>query len=220
MSTLLRFPTPWVQQQAMATGTVDICASAAIQTHRNPSLLATAVHHIQRRLPQPELVPDLARLPDLDLVPELEPALVAELLQNEPEQNQLRDEPESEPINTWAFYRKHTENLLRRYLYASMQVGRNPNLLSDSVGRGWVSSRRLRTFEDALIFVLDVERCLSRLSHLDRQLINRRAIQEYTHQETAVMLGLSLRTVNFKFPQALDHLTEILVSTDLLVLPD
>src|SRR5258707_13306637 len=65
-----------------------------------------------------------------------------------------------EPDASLAFYRKHTESMLRRYLYASMQVGRAPSLLADSVGRGWVSSRPVRTFEDAVIFVLDVESCL------------------------------------------------------------
>lgn len=76
------------------------------------------------------------------------------------------DEPE--PSISLAFYRKHTESMLRRYLYASMQVGRAPSILSDPVGRGWASSRPIRTFEDAVIFVLDVERCLDRLSPLDR----------------------------------------------------
>ena len=79
--------------------------------------------------------------------------------------------PARRPVATYAFYRKHTENLLRRYLYASMQVGRSPDLLGESVGRGWVSSRPVRTFEDALIFVLDVERCLNRLTFLDRQIV-------------------------------------------------
>jgi DNA-directed RNA polymerase specialized sigma24 family protein len=129
-------------------------------------------------------------------------------------------EPEAEPVVTYAFYRKHTENLLRRYLYASMQVGRSPNLLAESVGRGWASSRRVRTFEDALIFVLDVERCLNRLSAIDRQLISRILIQEYTQTETAALLGVSLRTVCTKLPLAIDHLTESLVKADLLVLGD
>ena len=127
---------------------------------------------------------------------------------------------ETEPIATYAFYRKHTENLLRRYLYASTQVGRSPNLLGESVGRGWVSSRRVRTFEDALIFVLDVERCLERLTILDRQMISRVILQEYTHAEAAGLLRISVRTVCNRLPVAIDRLTEALVEADLLVLPD
>ena len=80
---------------------------------------------------------------------------------------------QEKPTASLAFYRKHTESLLRRYLYASMQVGRAPSILSDPVARGWVSSRRVRTFEDAVIFVLDIEKCLSRLSLLDREMLGR-----------------------------------------------
>ena len=49
--------------------------------------------------------------------------------------------PEAGPVISLGFYRKHTESMLRRYLYASMQVGRSPSLLSDPIGRGWGSSR-------------------------------------------------------------------------------
>src|ERR1039458_5286190 len=75
------------------------------------------------------------------------------------------------PPANLAFYRKHTESLLRRYLYASTQVGRAPSILGDPIARGWASSRPVRTFEDAVIFVLDIENCLSQLSILDRELL-------------------------------------------------
>jgi hypothetical protein len=118
-----------------------------------------------------------------------------------------------------AFYRKHTESMLRRYLYASMQVGRAPSVLSDSVGRGWVSSRPVRTFEDAVIFVLDVETCLNKLSALDRQMLSRIVLQEYTQTEAAALLGMGVRTISYKFPQALDRLTQLLLDAGLLILP-
>ena len=155
-----------------------------------PQLLASAIHHIHKPFPQAETRPETAA------------------------------ETQAEPVVTYAFYRRHTENLLRRYLYASMQVGRSPDLLGESVGRGWVSSRRVRTFEDALIFVLDVERCLNRLTTLDRQMISRVVLQEYTMVETADLLRISARTVCNKLPQAIDRLTESLVEADLLVLPE
>lgn len=119
-----------------------------------------------------------------------------------------------------AFYRKHTEKLLRRYLYASIQVGRAPSVLSNPVARGWASSRTVRTFEDALIFVLDVERCLDAMSPLDRQLLSRIVLQEYTQAEAAGILGMAVRTVHYKFAQALDRLTERLLASRLLLLPE
>ena len=118
-----------------------------------------------------------------------------------------------------AFYRKHTEKMLRRYLYASMLVGRAPAILGESIGRGWVSSRKVKTFEDAVIFVLDIERCLKKLGPLDCALLSRVTLQEYTHAETANMLGVSLRAISYKYPLALDRLTELLLQNDLLILP-
>lgn len=123
------------------------------------------------------------------------------------------------PPASMAFYRRHTENLLRRYLYASMQVGRAPSLLSDPVGRGWASSRPVRTFEDAVIFVLDIERCLDKLGSLDREMLSRIVLQAYTQVEAASMLGMSARAISYKFPLALDRLTEKLLEAKLLVIP-
>lgn len=125
----------------------------------------------------------------------------------------------TEPPVNLAFYRRHTESLLRRYLYASMQVGRAPSLLSDPVSRGWASSRRIRTFEDAVIFVLDIEKCIAQLGSLDREILSRVVLQAYTQAETAVMLGMAIRTISYKYPLAVDRLTEKLLAAGLLILP-
>lgn len=127
---------------------------------------------------------------------------------------------EADPPLSMAFYRKHTESMLRRYLYASMQVGRAPSILSDPVGRGWASSRPVRTFEDAVIFVLDVERCLEKLNSLDRQMLGRIVLQEYTQAEAAALLGMSARALSYKYPSALDRLTQKLLECGLLILPE
>jgi DNA-directed RNA polymerase specialized sigma24 family protein len=130
------------------------------------------------------------------------------------------DRRAAKPPECLAFYRKHTESLLRRYLYASMQVGRAPSILGDPVGRGWASSRPIRTFEDAVVFVLDIENCINQLGSLDRVLLSRVVLQEYTQVEAAAMLGMCVRTVSYRFPLALDRLTEKLLDADLLVLPN
>jgi DNA-directed RNA polymerase specialized sigma24 family protein len=119
-----------------------------------------------------------------------------------------------------AFYRKHTESVLRRYLYASMQVGRTPAMLGDPVSRGWASSRKVRTFEDALIFVLDVERCLAKLDAMQRMVLSRVILQEYTQAEVAAMMHMAPRTVGYKLCHALDRLTEKLLESKLLIIPE
>jgi len=129
-------------------------------------------------------------------------------------------EAEAEPETSLAFYRKHTESLLRRYLQASMLVGRAPSILGDPVARGWVSSRPVRTFEDAVIFVLDIENCLNKVGWLDRVILSRVVLQEFTQVEAAIILGISVRAIGYKLQHALDRLTEKLLDAGLLVLPN
>ena len=152
------------------------------------------------------------------IVPTLVPKR-KETLPSNAEAKAVRTAEITGPIVSVAFYRRHTEKMLRRYLYASMQVGRSPAMLGDPVGRGWVSSRPVRTFEDAVIFVLDMETCINKLGSLERHLLSRIVLQEYTQAEAASLLGMSVRTVCYKFPAALDHLTQLLLDARLLVLP-
>jgi hypothetical protein len=44
-------------------------------------------------------------------------------------------------------------------------------------------------------------------------------LQEYTQVEAAVLIGMSVRAISYKFPQALDRLTEKLLESGLLILP-
>ncbi|HXS77442.1 MAG TPA: hypothetical protein VN753_14780 [Terracidiphilus sp.] len=138
----------------------------------------------------------------------------------EHQRNSAPEMDEAVPQIRFAFYRKHTEKMLRRYLYASMLVGRAPGILGEPIGRGWASSRRVKTFEDAVIFVLDIERCLDQLGEVDRGLLSRIALQEYTHSEAADLLGYSVRAISYKYPMALDRLTELLLRAGLLIIAD
>ncbi len=115
-----------------------------------------------------------------------------------------------------AFYRKYTESLLRRYLRLSMEAGRVPSLLGHEMFRGRVTTYRVRSFEDAVIFVLDVERCLAKLGEVEQELIRRITLQEYTQAETASILRMGLRTVVRRYAAATDQLTEIFLSRGLL----
>jgi hypothetical protein len=63
-------------------------------------------------------------------------------------------------------YREHTIALLKRYLWISIEVGRLPSLLGRELFRSKVTSYRMSSFEDAVIFVHDVERALAQLEGL------------------------------------------------------
>ena len=115
-----------------------------------------------------------------------------------------------------AFYRKYTEGMLRRYLKLSMEAGRAPSLLGREMFRGKVTNYRVKCFDDVVIFVHDVEKCLATLDEEQQLLIERLALQEYTHSETAGMMGLHLWTVTRGYSDALDLLTELFLERKLL----
>ena len=116
-----------------------------------------------------------------------------------------------------AFYRKYTEGLLRRYVRLSLEVGRAPSLLGREMFRGNVTNYSSVTgFDDVVIFVHDVERCVTVLEERHRDLIQRIALQEFTLEETASLLEVPLRSVNRRYGRALDALTEIFLERKLL----
>ncbi|MDR5728100.1 MAG: hypothetical protein RB191_11805 [Terriglobia bacterium] len=115
-----------------------------------------------------------------------------------------------------AFYRKYTEAMLRRYMRLSMTVGRMPALLGHDAFRGKMSTYRVTSFEDSVIFVYDVEKCLKRLDDFSQELIRRIALQEYTQGEAAGLLRVSLRTIVRRYGEAIDSLTQIFVNYRLL----
>ena len=115
-----------------------------------------------------------------------------------------------------AFYRKYTEGLLRRYLRCSMEAGKVPSLLGKEMFRAKVSSYRMTSFEDIVIFIHDVGRCLEWLDEEQQQLVARIALQEYTIDETAELTGLRPKTVVRRYRQAIDRLTRIFLAVEML----
>jgi len=84
------------------------------------------------------------------------------------------------------------------------------------VSSGKVSSYRLHSFEDTLIFVLDVEKCLKRLDKFSYEIVSRIAMQEYSQGETAALTGQPLRSIVRKYAEAIDALTAIFLEYELL----
>lgn len=126
------------------------------------------------------------------------------------------DVPRAQSKPELAFYRKYTEAMLRRYARLSLNSGRMPALLGHDAFRGKMSTYRITSFEDSVIFVYDMEKCLKMLDTFSAQLVRRIALQEYTQGEAAGLLGVSLRTVVRKYGEAVDRLTQILIDRRLL----
>ena len=113
-------------------------------------------------------------------------------------------------------YHDRTIALLRRYFTMSLEIGRMPSVLGREVFRSRVTSYRVHTFEDSVIFVHDVERCVERLEPFSRQLIARVILQDYSYEETAKLMGCGERSVYRLLPMALDQLTELFFISKLL----
>ena len=124
--------------------------------------------------------------------------------------------PARVPADGIAFYRKRTELLLRRYMFVSLQTGRVPSLIGKSVFRGKASSYRMHNFEDAVIFLFDIEKCLKKLDPFSQELIARIALQEYTQEETAHLVGHSVRSIIRKYAETIDTLSRIFLDLELL----
>ncbi len=114
-------------------------------------------------------------------------------------------------------YRERTLGILRRYQRLSIESGRLPSLLGREFFRTQVTSYHAGTFEDAMIFVHDVARGLEQLGAFEHKLIARIALQDYTQNEAARVLGCRRRTVGRRFPEALDQMTDIFLAAGLLV---
>ncbi len=113
-------------------------------------------------------------------------------------------------------YRTRTTALLRKYFTLSMELGRVPSLLGREFFRSRITSYRMQSFEDVVIFVHDVERCLEKLDRGSQMLIARIGLQEYSYEEAARLLGYHPRTVERNYPEALDRLSAVLLEADLL----
>jgi hypothetical protein len=114
-------------------------------------------------------------------------------------------------------YRGAAIRLLRRYYRLSFGIGRLPSLLGREVFPSRLSRQRGPSFEDAVIFVHDVEQCLARLDTVSQMLIARIILQEYTGDEAAAQLECDRRQVTRRFAVALDRLCRILLDAGLLV---
>ncbi len=115
-------------------------------------------------------------------------------------------------------YRVRAVSLLRKYFKMSVEMGRLPSLVGREFFRAKVTSYTTHTFEDAVIFVHDMERSLEMLDPKSQLLITRIFFQEYTYDETAEMLHLPRRTFVRALGSAIDSLSHVLLRRGLMEL--
>lgn len=113
-------------------------------------------------------------------------------------------------------YRQKTAALLQRYLRLSLEVGRLPSILGREFFRTHFNQRRNVNFEDAVIFVHDMEHCLEKLDGFSQQVLVWVVLQGYSQEETSRLLHCARRTISRHLPEALDRLSEILLAEQML----
>jgi hypothetical protein len=141
-------------------------------------------------------------------------AVAEEIAELDSFQERLRAEEDRERERRT--YRGRTVAMLRRYMRYSIETGRLPSLLGREFFRAKVTSYTVVTFEDRVIFVHDMEKCLDRLDEFSRQLIARHILQEHDQAATGKLLFCAERTVRNYMPVVLDVLTEILIEVGLM----
>lgn len=115
-------------------------------------------------------------------------------------------------------YRSSCVAMLRRYFQMSVELGRLPALLGREFFRSRSDTIRESWFEDAVIYVHDIEHCLESLHEFDQQVIARVVLQEYTHEDAARILHCNERTLRRRLAVGLDVLAQLFLERKLMIL--
>jgi hypothetical protein len=134
---------------------------------------------------------------------------------DEPREGISRERNWGSDPDIW-LYRKKTTALLRRYMRWSLEAGRVPSVLGRELFRAKITAFTATTFEDRVIFLHDVERCLERLEDFDGKIIARVCLQEYDHEAAARILQCTRRTLLRRLPELIDELSEAFLKAELL----
>jgi hypothetical protein len=115
-----------------------------------------------------------------------------------------------------AAYRPYTRALMRRYFRLAVDIGRLPSILGGLCFRARVSSYRLQTFEDSVIFVHDIERVFDRMERHAMEIVAGVLMLEYSIPEAALRLGITVQRAERRYAAALDALSAALLEAGLL----
>jgi hypothetical protein len=134
----------------------------------------------------------------------------------DPADLRLTQNQDWESVRERRIYRGRTVAMLKKYMRYSLETGRLPSLVGREFFRSTVSKYTMVTFEDRVIFVIDMEKCLNRMDEFSRQVIAKHILQEYDLEETGRLLNCTERTIRRWIPVALDLLSEILLDVGLM----
>jgi DNA-directed RNA polymerase specialized sigma24 family protein len=106
------------------------------------------------------------------------------------------------------YERRMAAGLLLRFFHASLRLGRMPSLLGREIFRSRESGRSPTAFEDTVIFLCDVEKCLASLAHSDQRLIALCVFEDRSEWEAARVFGQTQTEISRRLGRTLDLLYE------------
>jgi hypothetical protein len=104
------------------------------------------------------------------------------------------------------YERMRAMQLLNRFFRTSLLLGRMPSVMGEESFRSRIGGTPGRAFEDAVIFVCDIERCLAGLDEFDRQLIALCIFEDRSEYLAARRFGRSPAEIARRLGQVLDLL--------------
>lgn len=115
-----------------------------------------------------------------------------------------------------SFERMRTMALLYRFLRTALSLGRMPSLVGREIFRARVRARPPSAFEDAVLFVCDVEKCLGELEPLEQRLIAYCVLENRSEWEASRQFQTSQGFISRHLGHALDVLHVTLCRRGLL----
>lgn len=114
------------------------------------------------------------------------------------------------------YERARTMALLHRFLRTSFSLGRMPSIIGREIFRTQLQARPARAFEDAVLFICDIEKCLAELTPLQQRLIAFCILENRSEWEASRVFRANQGSVSRNLALALDLLHESLCRKGLL----
>jgi len=105
-----------------------------------------------------------------------------------------------------SFERTRTMALLYRFLRTALSLGRMPSLVGREIFRTKVRAHPAGAFENAVVFVCDVEKCLAQLEPLEQRLIAYCVLENRSEWEASRQFQASQGFISRHLGHALDVL--------------
>lgn len=105
-----------------------------------------------------------------------------------------------------SFERTRTMALLYRFLRTALSLGRMPSLVGREIFRTTARAHPAGAFENAVVFVCDVEKCLAQLEPLEQRLIAYCVLENRSEWEASRQFQASQGFVSRHLGHALDVL--------------